>query len=291
MAQIQFLDKTGLEVLVTNIKAADKKITDANTALAERVTATEAALTTLNGTEETAGSVAKAVKDAVDAEAQRAKAAEEANAAAITAIEEAIGTGEAEGSITDRIGQLETALAEGGTTAVAIKANADAIATLNADKNTTGSVDAKVDALRKELLGEEGVSDDVVDTFKELQEYIEAHGTEAADMASAIKNNADAITVLNGADTVSGSVAKAVKDAVDAEVDRVDSKIGNLGKVSDEEGAADQTVKGYVDAAVAGLESGTVEQATKDADGNVISTTYVKVADVITEAEINALFA
>ena len=50
-------------------------------------------------------------------------------------------------------------------------------------------------------------------------------------MDNAIKANTAAITVLNGADTVEGSVAKTVKDAVDP----VSTKVAALeGKVTDE---------------------------------------------------------
>ena len=41
---------------------------------------------------------------------------------------------------------------------------------------------------------------------------------------ASIKANTDAITKLNGADTVEGSVAKAVKDAVATEKTRAESK-------------------------------------------------------------------
>lgn len=46
--------------------------------------------------------------------------------------------------------------------------------------------DAAADKVKKDLLGENGVGTEVVDTFKELQDYITSHGTEAASMTSAI---------------------------------------------------------------------------------------------------------
>lgn len=96
--------------------------------------------------------------------------------------------------------------------------------------------------------------------------YVDALNKAEADRAKAAeKANADAIALLNNADTVEGSVAYAVKaeetralaaevvlqNAIDTEGARVDSIIGELGKVSAEEGAADHTVKSFVEAKIA----------------------------------------
>ena len=87
------------------------------------------------------------------------------------------------------------------------------------------------------------VSDKAVDTLKEIQDYITSDGTAAQEMtqniaanAKAIKDeadrakaaekvNADAIAVLNGADTEEGSVAKAVKEAKEALQANIDKKV------------------------------------------------------------------
>ena len=87
------------------------------------------------------------------------------------------------------------------------------------------------------------VKEGAVDTLKEIQDYITSDGAAAQKMtqdiaanAQAIKDeadrakaaekvNADAIAVLNGADTVESSVAKAVKDAKDAVMTEVNKKV------------------------------------------------------------------
>lgn len=52
------------------------------------------------------------------------------------------------------------------------------------------------------------------DTLKEISSWISNHSDSAVEMDNSIKANAAAIEKLNGADTVVGSVAKAVKDGV-----------------------------------------------------------------------------
>ena len=58
------------------------------------------------------------------------------------------------------------------------------------------------------------VSDEVIDTLKEIQEYISSDGTGASNMLKSIQANTAAITTLNG--SAEGSVAKTVADAVSA---------------------------------------------------------------------------
>lgn len=52
------------------------------------------------------------------------------------------------------------------------------------------------------------------DTLKEIAEWLSSHPEDVTAMNEAIEANADAIEVLNGADTVEGSVAKTVKDSI-----------------------------------------------------------------------------
>ena len=60
-----------------------------------------------------------------------------------------------------------------------------------------GSVQATVDAAINKFATDIG-DDDTVDSFKELVDWVATHGGEAAEMAKAIKENADAIDVLEG---------------------------------------------------------------------------------------------
>lgn len=66
------------------------------------------------------------------------------------------------------------------------------------------------------------------DTLKEISSWISNHSDSAVKMDNSIKANAAAIEKLNGADTVVGSVAKAVKDGVapvDARVTAIEGKV------------------------------------------------------------------
>ena len=68
------------------------------------------------------------------------------------------------------------------------------------------------DEVAKQLTSE-NISDSF-DTLKEIAEWLSSHPEDVTAMNEAIEANADAIEVLNGADTVEGSVAKTVKDSI-----------------------------------------------------------------------------
>lgn len=183
-------DKT----IVQMIADAQAAATYDDSTIKANIKANADAITKLNGTDTVEGSVAKKVKDAVAAEQARAEGKEQENATAIASVKS----------------RVDTFLADADLTANA------------------------------------------VDTLKELQDYITNHGTEAAGWTAKISANEAAIkaeetramgvegtlntaitdeaarakgvesglttrlATLEGADTVEGSVAKTVKDAVDA---------------------------------------------------------------------------
>lgn len=96
-----------------------------------------------------------------------------------------------------------------------IKANADAITKLNGTSAVEGSVDKKVADAINEFATK--VSDDqTVNTFKELIDYAADHKGEYSTLSGEVQANKTAIATLNGKDTDAGSVAKTVKDAIDA---------------------------------------------------------------------------
>lgn len=68
------------------------------------------------------------------------------------------------------------------------------------------------DEVAKQLTSE-NISDSF-DTLKEIAEWLSSHPEDVTAMNETIEANADAIEVLNGADTVEGSVAKTVKDSI-----------------------------------------------------------------------------
>lgn len=191
-------DKVGTvpadKTIVQMIADAQAAATYNDSAVKASIKANADAITKLNGADTVEGSVAKIVKDAVAAEQKRAEGKEQANATAIAGVK--------------------------------------------------SKVDAFFDA--------ENVGDAAIDTLKEIQDYISTHGTAADEMVKNIAANKTAISAeetrakgvegtlntaiteeaarakgiesgltarldtLEGADTVKGSVAKTVKDAVDA---------------------------------------------------------------------------
>ena len=93
-----------------------------------------------------------------------------------------------------------------------IKNNKDAIDVLNGGDTVNGSVAKSVkDAINdfSTKISEDGT----VNTFKELVDYVAAHGSEYTDAIADIAANTSAIKTLNG--TGAGSVSKAVSDAID----------------------------------------------------------------------------
>lgn len=145
------------------------------------------------------------LSNAITAEADRAKAKEDELDKAIKAeAERATGI---EGGLETRLAAVEAdylkeehraALAgaietEKERAMAAEKVNSDAIAVLNGDGD--GSVKKTVDeAINK--FATDVTNDEVVNSYKELIDWVAEHGPEAAEMAAAIEDNADAIEAL-----------------------------------------------------------------------------------------------
>lgn len=95
-----------------------------------------------------------------------------------------------------------------------VKANEDAIGVLNGTGE--GSVDKAITDAINEFAAK--VSDDgTVNTYKELIDYAAEHGAEFTELVGEVDANTKAIATLNGNESTAGSVAKAIKDAIDAE--------------------------------------------------------------------------
>lgn len=93
-----------------------------------------------------------------------------------------------------------------------IKSNTDAIGVLNGGDTIEGSVAKSVkDAIND--FATKVSEDGTVNTFKELVDYVAAHGSEYTDAIADIAANKSAIDTLNGTGT--GSVSKAVNDAIE----------------------------------------------------------------------------
>lgn len=182
----------------------------------------------------------------------------------------------AAGSVTERVDALE---AKDTELAASIKDNTDAIATLNGTGE--GSVDKKITDAFNDFATK--VSDDgVVNSYKELIDYVAEHGSEAATMAANIKSNADAISALDTrvgaipsdatATTVVGYVdekTKAVQDSLTSNVNTLNAAIEAVEKKAD----ANATDISDLKTRVAALE------------------TWASAASLATEADILAMFA
>lgn len=218
---------------VSNAIADAKKAgTDAATAVSTlengKVKANTEAIAAINNAETGILKQAKNYADGKDTAIAAAKKAGDDAAAAVTALE----TGKVQDNA-DAIDAINTKIGtipEGKTVAQAIedaktaatyndtevrgliKDNKDAIDVLNGGDTVNGSVAKSV----KEAINDFAtkISDDgTVNTFKELVDYVAAHGSEYTDAIADIAANKSAINTLNG--TGAGSVSKAVNDAID----------------------------------------------------------------------------
>lgn len=209
-------DATDLGTMAAE-KASDyTKTADLTTALAGKYDAAGAASTALDS--------AKTYADGKDTAIAAAKSAADKAQEDVDALAGKVGTVPANKTIVQMISDAQTAATYDDTDVKAdIKANADAIGVLNG--TGAGSVDKKVaDAINKFATD---VSDDgVVNSYKELIDWVATHGSEAAEMA-------DAITALQGiVDGIGGEGEKAtvvayVADAIAA------LKIGDYAKAAD----------------------------------------------------------
>lgn len=159
---------------------------------------------------------AKAYADGKDAAITAAKKAGDDAQSSVDALSDKVGTVTDGKTVVEMIADAKTAATYDDTAVKAsIKANADAITILNGTSAVEGSVDKKVADAINEFATK--VSDDqTVNTFKELIDYAATHQGEYSTLSGEVQKNTTAIATLNGKDTVAGSVAKTVKDAVDA---------------------------------------------------------------------------
>ena len=179
----------------------------------------------------------------------------------------------------DAEGRLDALEADKPVQDAAIKANADAIGVLNGDENVEGSVKKQIKDAIDEVNSAAGELEDRVEALENdapiKQAAIEA-AQAAADKAQQevdaaelrIKANEDAIGIINGGEDQEGSIAKAVKDAVDpvqADLDALEAVVGapaegeevpatGLHKiVADGDAATLQAAKDYADQEIAEL--------------------------------------
>lgn len=218
---------------VSNAIADAKKAgTDAATAVSTletgKVKANTEAIAAINNAETGILKQAKNYADGKDAAIAAAKKAGDDAAAAVTTLKN--GEVKANADAIDAINTKIGTIPDGKTVAQAIedaktaatyddtevrgliKSNKDAIGVLNGGDTIEGSVAKSVkDAIND--FATKVSQDGTVNTFKELVDYVAAHGSEYTDAIADIAANKSAIKTLNG--TGAGSVSKAVNDAID----------------------------------------------------------------------------
>lgn len=169
-----------------------------------------------SGAADAALASAKAYADGKDTAIAAAKKAGTDAQSAVDALSDKVGTVTEGKTVVQMIADAQTAATYDDTAVKAsIKSNADAIATLNGASTVTGSVDKKIaDAIND--FSTKVSEDGTVNTFKELIDYAATHQGEYSTLSGEVQKNKTAIATLNGKDTEAGSVAKTVKDAVDA---------------------------------------------------------------------------
>lgn len=219
------------------------------------------------GAAQTAEDNAKAYADGKDTAIAAAKKAGTDAQDTVNALSGKVGTVPGNKTVVEMISDAQAAATYNDTEVKAgIKANADAITKLNGTSAVEGSVDKKVADAINEFATK--VSDDqTVNTFKELIDYAAAHKDEYSTLSGEVQANKTAIATLNGKDTDAGSVAKTVKDAVDAAQTTIQ---GNIDKKVDKVEGKGLSTNDYTTE-----EKTKLEGITSGAQVNVIETVKV----------------
>lgn len=190
-------DKVGTvptdKTIVQMIADAQAAATYDDSTVKASIKANADAITKLNGTDTVEGSVAKTVKDAVAVEQKRAEGKEQANATAVADVKSRVDT--------------FLAAAEVGDAAV------DTLKEIQTYISTHGSA---ADQMVKDIAANKKAVEDEAARAKAEETKLNTAITDETSRATGIESGlATRLTTLEGADTVEGSVAKTVKDAID----------------------------------------------------------------------------
>lgn len=158
--------------------------------------------------------------------------------------------------------------AEAATARAAEKANADAIAVLNGNDATDGSVDKKIkDAFNK--FATDVTDDNVVNSYKELIDYAADHGAEFTELVGEVDANTKAIATLNGDSSTAGSVDKKIADAIAGEnLAQYETKADASAKLTEAKGYTDTEIGEEItarNAAIATAKQEAIDAAAADA--------------------------
>lgn len=252
----------------------------AMTELAGRVTTVEGDVTTIKSDLNTEGTGLKARMTAAEAD--------------IDALEGLVG----EESVAT---QISTAVKEEADRAKAEeKKNADAIALLNNNSETAGSVDYKIAQAVAAIMEN---PDETMNSINELVTWTNEHAEDALEMSNQVTANKNAIATLNGGADVAGSVDKKIADAIAAEnlsqyatdteltgVDNrlkaVEAAVGESGSVAGDIADALAEAKKYTDDEIAEL---TAEGGAVKANADAIAALQTKVGDKTVPEQITAV--
>lgn len=190
-------DKVGTvpadKTIVQMIADAQAAATYNDSAVKASIKANTDAITKLNDADTVEGSIAKTVKDAVAAEQKRAEGKEQANATAVADVKSRVDT--------------FLAAAEVGDAAV------DTLKEIQTYISTHGSA---ADQMVKDIAANKKAVEDEAARAKAEETKLNTAITDETNRATGIESGlATRLTTLEGADTVEGSVAKTVKDAID----------------------------------------------------------------------------
>lgn len=265
-------DVEGSAIVIPNDTAAIEALQGlvGNEAVATQIANAIAALDLAN-TYEAKGEAAK-VQGKLDEEVLRAKAAEGANAAAAKAADDKaaaaqtavdtlagkVGEVPADKTVVQMISDAQTAATYDDTQVKAdIKANTDAIATLNDGAEVEGSVDYKIAQAVAAIMEN---PDDTMNSINELVTWINGHAEDALELSNKVSANEEDIAALEGLvgeKAVATQITEAIAAALQVEgVDKyalatdLTAAIGRIAameaKVANWD-AAEQNAKDYAD--------------------------------------------
>lgn len=267
----------------TQVLASDAKLTE----LSNKVTANTNSIATINTSLAEGGSVSNAIADAKKAGTDAAKAVSDLENGKVKANTDAIAA----------INNAETGIlkqaknyADGKDTAIAAakKAGDDAAAAVTALKN--GEVKNNADAITA-INNKIGTIPNGKTVAQAIEDAKTAATYDDTAVKGLIKNNTDAIDVLNGGDTIEGSVAKSVKDAINDFATKIsdDGKINTFKELVDYAAAhgseytaaiADIAANKSAIKTLNGTGTGSVSKAVNDAIDGLHIGDYAKSADV-----------
>lgn len=166
-----------------------------------------------------------------------------------------------------------------GEVSVKIDSASEGFLTVGQNGVKLSGVTAAIDSAKTEIIG--GATNT---TLKALENKLSEESTRAKD---AEKKNADAITVLNGAETVTGSVAKSVADAKKELLGDAAAEYNTLGKLEDKIQALDVKATNAHTEVVAKAD-GHVRVAVENSSDNTHKVVTVTENDIASAAALTA---